>query len=165
MSELKLHQAIVPGGCTKYVQAPDVSWKQPFKAAIRKYHEDWMLHGEKELTRGGNPRPPPMHVYLQWVVDAWASLSSAIITSSFKACGITIAADGSEDDLIHCFKSHGQIPEGLPQLKAKSAEIVTQQPEVIEEEDHVDDAEAEVVVVVPDEDESDDSSSSEEDYR
>ena len=76
--------------------------------------------------------------------------------------GITIAADGSEDDLIHCFKSHGQNPEGLPQLKAKSAEIVTQQPEVIEEEDHVDDAEAEVVVVVPDED---DSSSSEEDYR
>ena len=30
----------------------------------------------------------------------------------FKACGITNAVDGSEDDEIHCFKANGAIPSG-----------------------------------------------------
>jgi hypothetical protein len=54
LKELKVHQAIVPGGCTKYIQAPDVCWNKPFKAAIAKLHEDWMLSGVKEYTSGGN---------------------------------------------------------------------------------------------------------------
>jgi hypothetical protein len=29
-----------------------------------------------------------------------------------KVCGITTAADGSEDEQIHCFKDDGPIPSG-----------------------------------------------------
>ena len=27
-------ELIVPGGCTKYLQAPDVPWNKPFKAKV-----------------------------------------------------------------------------------------------------------------------------------
>lgn len=163
LSELKVHSAVVPGGCTKYVQAPDVAWNQPFKAAITRFHEDWMADEstEKELTRGGNPRPPPMDVYLQWVVDAWESLSADLIRSSFKSCGITNSVDGSEDDSIHCFKPHGPIPEGFQVLKAQSPENV--QPPVIVPEDGHDEQEEQMLEVVDapprvENDESDDES-------
>uniref|UniRef100_A0A914UPP5 Uncharacterized protein n=1 Tax=Plectus sambesii TaxID=2011161 RepID=A0A914UPP5_9BILA len=53
-----------------------------------------------------------MDVYLRWIVDTWDSLPKELITRSFKVCGISNAVDGSEDDLIHCFKPEGSCPEG-----------------------------------------------------
>ena len=136
LTELKVHQAVVPGGYTKYVQPPDVSWNQPFKAAITRFHEDLMLSGTKEFTAGGNPRPPPVKTYLQWVSDAWDSLSPDLIKESFKACGITNSIDGSEGSFVRCFKAHGPIPEGLEVLKAKSSLQDICEPVAIPEEEH-----------------------------
>ena len=146
LAELKVHNAVVPGGCTKYVQAPDVSCNQPFKAAITRFHEDWMADGSGiEMTRGGNPRPPHMATYLQWVVDAWDGLSPELIRNLFKSCGITNKADGTKDDLIHCFKPDGPIPVGLAQLKSQTATVV--EPPGLEP----DDCHAEEVMVALDE--------------
>ena len=84
--ELIVHNAVVSGGCTKYVQAPDVSWNQPFKVAITRFFEDWMADSSSiELTRGGNPRPPPIATYLPWVVDDWDGLSPELTRNSFKS--------------------------------------------------------------------------------
>ena len=159
LSELKVHTAVVPGGCTKYVQAPDVSWNQPFKAAISRLHEDWMADdmAEKELTRGGNPRPPPMDTYLQWVIDAWEGLSADLIRASFKSCGITNNVDGTEDELVHCFKPHGPIPEGLQVLKAQT--IADVQPPVAIPEDEHDEQEVQMLEVVDAPPRADDGSS------
>jgi hypothetical protein len=85
-----------------------------------------MLHGEKEWTKGGNPRAPPMNVYLQWIVDAWEGINKEVISQSFKVCGITNAEDGSEDSEIHCFKENGPIPTGralLTKAREKAEEI------------------------------------------
>ena len=55
LAQMKVQCAVVPGGCTKYIQAPDVSWNKPFKDAISKFHKKWMADdSEKELTKGGN---------------------------------------------------------------------------------------------------------------
>jgi hypothetical protein len=103
----------------------------PFKSNIRRYYEDWMLHGEKELTTGGNPRPPPIDQYLTWIADAWESIPKECIQKSFKVyfkknytnvinyqtCAITISSDGSEDHFINCFKPDGPVPGGLAVLK------------------------------------------------
>ena len=36
----KIDVSIVPGGCTKYIQAPDVCWSKPFKGlATEKYDQ------------------------------------------------------------------------------------------------------------------------------
>ena len=34
LRRLNLDSAIIPGGCTKFVQAADVSWNSPFKAKV-----------------------------------------------------------------------------------------------------------------------------------
>ena len=75
-------------------------------------HEGWTLNGTQELARGRNPRPPPMEIYLQWVSEAWDSLSRELIRESFKTCSVTGALDGSKDDLLHSFKPHSPIAEG-----------------------------------------------------
>jgi hypothetical protein len=76
-----------------------------------------MLHGEKTYTKAENMRAPSMEVYLQWIVDAWEQLPTELIIKSFKGCGLTNALDGSEDEMIHCFKPAGPIKTGLDLLK------------------------------------------------
>lgn len=36
----KIDTVIAPGGCTKYVQVPDVSWKNTFKANCTENYND-----------------------------------------------------------------------------------------------------------------------------
>ena len=36
----KVESVIVPGGCTKYIQAPDLDWNKPFKARIQEFYDD-----------------------------------------------------------------------------------------------------------------------------
>jgi len=113
LKNLGIDIAVVPGGCTKFVQPPDLSWNAPFKSRIRELHNLWMMNGDHmEFTTGGNPRPPGMDVYLEWILDSWNAISKEAISKSFKDCGISVSTDGSEDELIHCFKEHGAIPEG-----------------------------------------------------
>lgn len=45
LHQIIVDQVIVPGGCTKYVQAPDVSWKNPFKALVSEKYDEWMASG------------------------------------------------------------------------------------------------------------------------
>ncbi|CAK5047195.1 unnamed protein product [Meloidogyne enterolobii] len=76
-----------------------------------------MLHGERPLTKGGNPAPPPMSVYLEWIVNAWEKLPRDLIAQSFKTCGITNDPKGSEDHLISCLKeSNGMVNLGLARI-------------------------------------------------
>jgi len=49
---LKLLTAVLPGGCTKYIQAPDVSWNKPLKAKVTEL--SWLSGDrDKEYTKGG----------------------------------------------------------------------------------------------------------------
>ena len=45
----------VPGGCTKYIQAPDVSSNKPFKAYCSERYDEWLeTIGIHKETDGGN---------------------------------------------------------------------------------------------------------------
>ena len=46
----KTESLIVPGGCTKYMQAPDLVWNKPFKAKIQEFYDDWLVNGVHEST-------------------------------------------------------------------------------------------------------------------
>ena len=50
----KIQMAVIPGGCTGVIQAPDVSWNAPFKAKYREMYEEWMSEGEMLYTQAGN---------------------------------------------------------------------------------------------------------------
>ena len=60
-----------------------------------------------------------MEVYLQWVTEAWNSLSKDIIVESFKHCAISTELDGSEDLNIHCLKADSGIvwTDGIEKLR------------------------------------------------
>ena len=56
----KIDVSIVPGGCTKYVHAPDVSWNKPFKAYATETYDKWLAEeGINQCTATGNLKPPP----------------------------------------------------------------------------------------------------------
>ena len=46
-----------------------------------------------------------------------------MIKSSFKSCALNIAIDGSEDELIHCFKENQPCSAGLQRLKVMANTI------------------------------------------
>ena len=69
----------------------DVLCKKPFKAAYRELYNQWMASGKQSLTPAGNMRPPDKLICLNLVVKAWEAVSTEVIVSSFKACGIRIA--------------------------------------------------------------------------
>ena len=96
-----------------------------------------MASGEREFTANNNPRAPAAEVYLNWIYEAWQSISKELIANSFKTCGVTSAADGTEDEDIHCFKQNGQVPNGLELLKKarSNAEVESLLPEEIDAEE------------------------------
>uniref|UniRef100_A0A915E4R5 Probable methylcrotonoyl-CoA carboxylase beta chain, mitochondrial n=1 Tax=Ditylenchus dipsaci TaxID=166011 RepID=A0A915E4R5_9BILA len=60
---------------------------------------------ETSQPRHGNQaRGSQIEVVLEWVERAWRELSKEVIIKSFKACALTTATDGSEDDRITCLK-------------------------------------------------------------
>lgn len=82
--------AVIPGGCTKFIQAPDVCWNKPFKARLHELYDSWMAgDDDKEFTTGGNLKGPSFELVLAWVKDAWDSIDINLIKRSFKVCGQT----------------------------------------------------------------------------
>ena len=73
---------IVPGGCTKYVQAPDVMWNRPFKAFIaNKYDDEWLAAGVHEYTEAGNLKPVPRQKIVEWVIESWDSFQKEMVVN------------------------------------------------------------------------------------
>jgi hypothetical protein len=82
--------AVIPGGCTKYLQAPDVCWNRPFKDILRKQYDLWMAGDEdKEYTISGNLKSPSFQLVLSWVKKAWDTIDVELIKKSFVVCGQT----------------------------------------------------------------------------
>ena len=106
---------IVPGGCTKYIQAPDVFWNKPFKDFIGTKHGNGCL---KASTEAGNMIPPTSKKIVQWVLGSWSALSKEVIVEWFKSCALNIANNVSKnDEIIHLLKPKEPCHAGRWQLK------------------------------------------------
>ena len=115
---------VVPGGLTKHIQPADVSWNKPFKEAYRSKYEEWLSYGEKSFTTAGNMRAPSKLLCLQWVKEAWESLSEDLIRNSFLACGIYIPIGGSQDNQIHCMKDDGIVSAARAQVEECTRQLL-----------------------------------------
>ena len=114
---MKVDSALIPGGCTKYIQAPDVYWNKPFKGFITESYDEWLANGAHQFTEAGNMKPAARRLVVTWILDAWQKISKNQIIASFKGCALNIKTDGSEDDLIHCFKEDQPCSTGKEILK------------------------------------------------
>ena len=143
----KIDVSIVPGRCTKYIQAPDVSWNKPFKAYATEMYDKWLAEeGINQCTAAGNLKAPPHCTIVKWILKAWEQLSSETIKTSFKSCALNLAIDGAKDEKIHSFK------EGQPCHKGK--EILESQLSILTEKDidpflQIDNNESDVVEATP----------------
>ncbi|CAO4385131.1 unnamed protein product [Caenorhabditis nigoni] len=64
------------------------------------------------------------------------SLPDELIKKSFKGCALTTVPGGSEDHLIHCFKTNSEVPSGLDALKkARMERSLEELEDLIEEVD------------------------------
>ena len=113
----KVESVIVRGGCTRHIQAPDLVWKKPFKARIEELCNDWLANAKHQFTPAGNMKPLPRRLIVEWVLKSCEELSSETVSSSMKSCALGLAIDGSEDNLISCFKEGKKFEEGGPCLK------------------------------------------------
>ena len=98
--------SIIPPGCTSKVQPVDVSLNKPFKAILKHKWEEYMQDmAEKEGAHQKVPTPTKQSV-VEWVIEAndYLASNAAMVSKSFKVCGISNALDGTENDLIHCAK-------------------------------------------------------------
>ena len=96
--------ALVPGGCTKYIQAPDVSWNKPFKDLCQIAYDDWMAETGHKITPAGRIEALSRRSCVERILSAWESLPNDVIRNSFEACAVSLPIDGSEDKKIHCLK-------------------------------------------------------------
>ncbi|XP_051246668.1 zinc finger and SCAN domain-containing protein 12 [Dicentrarchus labrax] len=132
--------AVIPGGCTKHIQASNMMWNQIFKQSLYGAYNQWLAGDtDKEYTAGGYLKAPARHLLVDWVVAAWDNLDEDLIRESFKVCGLSVKSDGSEDDLILCFQEGQPCDAGreaLAQVRQRSLEnqCQTAQDEEDEEE-------------------------------
>ena len=116
----KVDTVIVPGGCTKYIQGPDVLWNKPFKEVCTEKYDDWMgtvgIHSE---TAAGNLRAPPRKTVIHCILQSWADISTDLIEKSFPCCGLNLPVDGSDDNKIICFRDGEPCAKGKDMLKSQ----------------------------------------------
>ena len=119
-AKLRVHTAIVPGGCTKFIQAADVVWNASFKAHLRSMYDTWLAdETQHEFTRGGNLKAPSRSLLCEWVKASWDAVPADVIKNSFASCAITTSTNGSEDEKIHCFKPGQPCEDGRSVLAEK----------------------------------------------
>ena len=69
--KLKVESALIAGGCTKYIQAPDVYWNKPFKGYITEFYDEWLANGVHQYTVAGNMSLAPRKLVVKWIFEAW----------------------------------------------------------------------------------------------
>ena len=52
----KIDPEIVPRGCKKYIQAPDVSWNKPFKTKVTEKYDEWIRNVYTEFLSATRTR-------------------------------------------------------------------------------------------------------------
>ena len=94
--------SMIPGGLARYLQPLDVSINKPFKDELKKKYTKYCMDQQDNKAR------VTQEDLINWVAEVWYDdkLSSEIISKSFKAAGITLALDGSEDEM---FIGHNQL--------------------------------------------------------
>ena len=119
LKEINVDLVIIPGGCTKYIQAPDVCWNKPFKTRVTELYHQWLSEGVHQYTEGGSIKAASRKRIVEWILDAWSQLPKEIMTKSFKCCGLNLANDGTEDDNIHCLKKGQPCAAGKEKLNSQ----------------------------------------------
>ena len=90
--DMKVESVLIPGGCTKYIQAPDVYWNKPFKGYIGEFYDEWLANGVHQYTEAGNMKSASRHIVVTSITEAWSRLDNEQI-NSFKGFALNLKDD------------------------------------------------------------------------
>ena len=96
-----VESAIIQGGFTKYIQAPDVHWCKPFRAMMTELYDQWLIESAHQFTGGEDTKFPSRKRIIEQVLEAQSQMLKKNILKSFNCCGLNLANDGTKDDFIH----------------------------------------------------------------
>ena len=119
LTKCKTESVVVPGGCTTYIQAPDVVWNKPLKGKIQEFYGDWLANGKHEYANTGNMKPVPRRLIFDWVINAWQAIPAETVAHSMQAFGLSLPVVGSKDFMISCFKEGKTCADGRALLQAQ----------------------------------------------
>ena len=123
-ARLRLKTAVVPGGCTKFIQAADVVWNTCFKSHMRRQYDAWISDPEGHtFTKGGNLKAPSRALVCEWVKTSWAAVPVTMTKESFLTCAISASVGGNDDEKIHCFKPGQPCAGGITVLKRENKRL------------------------------------------
>ena len=88
MDKSKFESVIVPGGCTKYIQAPDFVWNKAFRGKAEEVYGSWLANVKKEFT--GNRKHIPSRLAAKCVSKARNELLKEVISSSLRPSGYAL---------------------------------------------------------------------------
>ncbi len=109
--------AIIPGGLTKVLQPLDITVNRNFKAVLRRLWEQWMTDGEHSFTATGRMPHATFWQAIEWIDQAWASVTTKTILSGFRKAGIIGTGTDSESENSHAEE------EALLRLPPELAEL------------------------------------------
>ncbi|KAJ0023466.1 hypothetical protein NQD34_003365 [Periophthalmus magnuspinnatus] len=88
---------IIPGGLTKVLQPLDISVNRSFKTVLRHLWEQWMID-EHSFTAARDMRHASFLQVIEWIDQAWSSVTTETIVSGFRKAGIIGTGTDSESD-------------------------------------------------------------------
>ena len=80
-------------------------------------YDEWLHSDVHQYAEAVNMKPASRHLIVEWILESWNWLEKNLVIKSFKGCGLNLRTDGSEDNLIHCFKEGQPCANDLDMLK------------------------------------------------
>ena len=85
---------------------PDVALNKPFKGRIEEFYDDWLGNGKHEYMEAAN-------------MESWQDVSNETLAKTMKSCGLALAVDSTQDDLISRFEEGQKLAVGKTLLKTQ----------------------------------------------
>ena len=84
LTKSKIESVIIPGGCMKNIQVPDVVWNKPFKGKIQEFYNDWLANEKHKYMNARNMKPLPRRLIVEWVIKSWQAISNKTVALSLR---------------------------------------------------------------------------------